>query len=89
MKIYINHPQTICIHPVKWRSESPSHLGGNRRQRRTPPSPQLPLPDRNGHRKVPMAERSIKFDINHPQNICIHPIKGQLEIPSHIGVSLI
>ena len=32
MKIYINHPQTICIHPVKWGLEIPSHLGGVRRQ---------------------------------------------------------
>ena len=33
MKIYINHPRTIYIHPVKWRWESPSRLGGVRRQR--------------------------------------------------------
>ena len=43
MKIYINHPQTICIHPVKWRLDIPSGLGGVRRQRilllSTPPGP--------------------------------------------------
>ena len=35
MKIYINPPQTICIHPVKFRLKIPSHLGGVRRQRAT------------------------------------------------------
>ena len=33
MKIYINHPQTTCFHPVKWRLEIPSRLGGVWRQR--------------------------------------------------------
>ena len=33
MKIYINHPQATCFHPVKWRFEIPSRLGGVRRQR--------------------------------------------------------
>ena len=28
MKIYINHPQTIRIHPVKLHLEIPSCLGG-------------------------------------------------------------
>ena len=28
MKIYINHPQTICIHPVKLRLEIPSRPVG-------------------------------------------------------------
>ena len=28
MKIYINHSQTIFIHPVKWHLEIPSRLGG-------------------------------------------------------------
>ena len=40
MKIYMNHPQTICIHPLKWRVKIPSRLGGVRRQRIPPP--QLP-----------------------------------------------
>ena len=34
MKIYINHPQAICIYPVIWRLKIPSHLGGVCRQRR-------------------------------------------------------
>merc|ERR1711888_424723 len=33
MKIYINHPQPTCFHPVKWRLEMLSRLGGVRRQR--------------------------------------------------------
>ena len=37
MKISINYPQTICIHPVKWRLKIPSHLGWVRRQRTPPP----------------------------------------------------
>ena len=37
MKIDINHPQTIRIHPIKWRLEIPSRLGGVRRQT-TPPT---------------------------------------------------
>ena len=32
MKIYINHPQATCFHPVKWRLEIASRLGGVRRQ---------------------------------------------------------
>ena len=28
MKIYMNHPQTICIHPVKLRLEIPSRPVG-------------------------------------------------------------
>ena len=28
MKIYINHPQTTCFYPAKWRLEIPSRLGG-------------------------------------------------------------
>ena len=38
MKIYINHLQTICIHPVKWHLETLSRLGGVRRQRFAPSS---------------------------------------------------
>merc|ERR1711888_218431 len=33
MKIYINHPQATCFHPVKWRLEIPNRHGGVRRQR--------------------------------------------------------
>ena len=33
MKIYINHPQTTCTHPIKWRLEIQSRLGGVRGQR--------------------------------------------------------
>ena len=81
MKIYINHPQTICIHPVKWRLKIPSHLGGVP-QLRTPPhnSPQHPPP-----REVPMADRFMKNYINHPQTTCTHPVKWGLEIPSRLG----
>ena len=28
LKKYINHPQTTCTHPVKWRLEIPSRFGG-------------------------------------------------------------
>ena len=33
LKNYINHPQTTCTHPVKWRLEIPNRLGGVRGQR--------------------------------------------------------
>ena len=36
MKNYINHPQTTCTHPVKWRLEIPSRFGGVRGQRSPP-----------------------------------------------------
>ena len=81
-KININYPQTICIHPVKWRWEIPSHLGGVWQQRRLLKTPLSPPP----HREVPKADRFMKNYINHPQTICIHPIKWRLEILSRLGV---
>ena len=47
MKIYINHPQTICIHLIKWRLEISSRLGGVRGQRTPPPNPPNPPPQRS------------------------------------------
>ena len=81
MKIYINHPQTICIHPVKSRLEIPSRLGGVHRQRTPPQLPHPPPPPR----EVPMADRFMKKYINTPQPISIHPVKWCLEIPSRLG----
>ena len=80
MKIYIKHPQPVCIHPVKWRLKIPSRLGGVRRQLTPHNSPQLPPP-----REVPMADRFMKNYINHPQTTCTHPVKWRLEIPSRFG----
>ena len=81
MKIYINHPQTICIHLIKWRLEIPSRLGGVCGQR-TPPN--KPLPNRPP-REIPMADRFLKNYINHPQTTCTHPVKWRLEIPNRLG----
>ena len=81
MKIFINHPQTICIHPVKWRLKIPSRLRGVRRQHTRPTTPpNAPLP-----REVPMTDRFMKNYINHPQTTCTHPVKWRLEIPSRFG----
>ena len=80
MKIYINHPQTICIHLIKWRLKIPSRLGEVWRQRTPYNAPNPPSP-----REVPMADRFMKNYINHPQTTCTHPVKWGLEIPSCLG----
>ena len=37
------------------------------------------------HKKVPMADRSLKIYIKHPQTIYIYPVKWRLDIPSRLG----
>ena len=86
MKIYINHPQPNCIHPVKWRFEIPSPLGGIRRQIFAPSSTAAapgPPVSRNKlinvctdqvslWKKLVLEIRSLRFARNNniPSNIC-------------------